>query len=61
MISTNRYDQYDQVLAEADNLKNQMSVLRKHHIDRMQNDGDDSKLEVSLVYLNILQREPRIS
>lgn len=55
MISTNRYDQYDQVLAEADNLKSQMSVLRKHHIDRMQNDGDDSKLEVSLVYLNILQ------
>ncbi|EXG77808.1 phosphate/sulfate permease [Xylanibacter oryzae DSM 17970] len=55
MISTNRYDQYDQVLAEADNLKNQMSALRKHHIDRMQNDGDDSKLEVSLVYLNILQ------
>jgi hypothetical protein len=55
MISTNRYDIYSQVLNEADDVKNLISSVRKHHIDRMQNDKDNSILQVSLLYLNMLQ------
>ena len=55
MISTNRYGLYSQVLNDADNVKNQISAVRKHHIDRMQSDKDNSRLQVSLLYLNVLQ------
>ena len=55
MISTNRYDIYSQVLNEADDVKNLISSVRKHHIDRMQNDKDNSIQQVSLLYLNMLQ------
>lgn len=55
MLSTTRFDEYDAVLGEADALKDELSVIRKHHYDRMQSDHDVSNLKISLVYLNILQ------
>ena len=55
MLETTRFTEYDEVLAEADKLKDELSVIRKHHYDRMQSDHDVSNLKISLVYLNILQ------
>ena len=55
MLETTRFAEYDEVLAEADKLKDELSVIRKHHYDRMQSDHDVSNLKISLVYLNILQ------
>lgn len=55
MLSTTRFDEYDSVLEEADKLKDELSSVRKRHIDRMQNDRDDKNLKVSLLYLNLLQ------
>ena len=36
MISTRRFDNYRNVLAEADECKDELSVVRKRHIDRIQ-------------------------
>lgn len=55
IISTNRYDTYKDVLAEADTCKDDLSALRKQHIDRMQRESSNKNLQISLVYLNILQ------
>ena len=55
MLSTMRFAQYDKVLGEADMLKDKLSVLRKQHIDRMQNDTAASNMKISLIYLNVLQ------
>lgn len=55
MLSTTSFNEYDDVLSEADKLKDELSVIRKHHYDRMQSDHDVSNLKISLVYLNILQ------
>ena len=55
MLSAMRFDEYDAVLTEADALKDQLSILRKRHIDRMQQDHDPGNMKISLVYLNILQ------
>lgn len=55
MLSTRQFTAYDTVLMEADQLKDELSVVRKHHYDRMQNDHDTQNLKISLVYLNILQ------
>lgn len=55
LISTRRYDNYRDVLADADNLKDELSVLRKRHIDRMQRTPDNASFQVSVVYLNLLQ------
>ena len=55
MISTGRYDNYTNVLAEAERCKNELSVVRKHHIDRMSQEQGNTHLQVSLVYLNVLQ------
>ena len=55
MLSTTHFDEYDSVLTEADQLKDELSVIRKHHYDRMQSDHDVKNLKISLVYLNILQ------
>ena len=54
-IETNRYENYREILAEADACKDELSVLRKKHIDRLQNMKDNSLMQISLVYLNILQ------
>ena len=55
MLSSGRFLSYDEVLAEADRVKDDLSALRKHHLDRMQRDYDNNNLKISLVYLNILQ------
>ncbi len=55
MLSTRQFTAYDTVLNEADQLKDELSVVRKRHYDRMQNDHDTQNLKISLVYLNLLQ------
>ena len=55
MISTNRYDMYQDTLNIADECKDELSVMRKRIIDRMYSDSDNNNLKVSLLYLNILQ------
>ncbi|MGI6243130.1 MAG: inorganic phosphate transporter [Prevotella sp.] len=55
LISTRRYDNYRDVLADADNLKDELSIIRKRHIDRMQESPDNINFQVSVVYLNLLQ------
>ena len=55
MLSTGRFDEYDAVLAQAEELKDQLSSVRKHHYDRMQNGSDASTLKIDLVYINSLQ------
>lgn len=54
-ISTNRFDQYRSVLAEADVCKDQLSALRKVHLNRMQTSRNNKNMQVDMVYLNILQ------
>ena len=54
-IETGRYENYREILAEADACKDELSLIRKKHIDRIQNMGDNTLLKVSLVYLNVLQ------
>ena len=55
LIETGRYQNYREILAEADNCKDLLSVIRKGHIDRIQKSQHDEQLKVSLLYLNILQ------
>lgn len=55
LISTRQYGNYREVLAEADALKDELSIVRKRHIDRMQCAKDNTNFQISLVYLNILQ------
>lgn len=54
-IETNRYENYREILAEANACKDELSVLRKRHIDRMQRMEENNLLQISLVYLNVLQ------
>ena len=54
-IETGRYDNYREILAEADACKDELSIIRKKHIDRIQHTEDNTLLKVSLVYLNVLQ------
>ena len=54
-IETSRYENYREILAEADACKDELSELRQKHIDRMQHLSDNSLMQISLVYLNILQ------
>lgn len=49
------YDNYREILAEADACKDELSVLRKRHIDRIQKTDANEMLQVSFVYLNLLQ------
>lgn len=55
LIETGRYDSYREILAEADACKDELSVLRKKHIDRIQHMTDNTLMQISLVYLNVLQ------
>ncbi len=54
-ISTCRYDNYRDILLEADMLKNKLSAVRKLHIDRIQCSDDNSEMQINMVYLNLLQ------
>ncbi|MCH3969990.1 MAG: inorganic phosphate transporter [Prevotella sp.] len=53
-ISTGSYDNYREILAEADDCKDELSILRKKHLNRMQ-EGDNSQMQINLLYLNVLQ------
>ena len=59
-ISTCRFENYRETLALADRCKDELSVIRKKHIDRIQQSKDNSKLQVSLVYLNLLQESQQL-
>ena len=59
-ISTGRFEHYRDTLAMADKCKDELSVVRKRHIDRMQETKDNSELQVSLVYLNLLQESQQL-
>lgn len=54
-IETSRYENYREILTEADACKDELSVLRKRHIDRMQGIKNDQLIQISLLYLNVLQ------
>ena len=60
MISTGRFDEYDEVLAQAEELKDRLSSVRKHHYDRMQKGSDVSTMKIDLVYINILQESQEL-
>ncbi len=60
MISTRRFEHYREVLADADQCKDDLSVLRKRHIDRLQATSTEGGLQVALVYLNILQESQQL-
>jgi phosphate/sulfate permease len=60
MISTNRFENYRDVLEQADVCKDELSVVRKRHIDRIQESKDNDDLQVSLVYLNLLQESQQL-
>ena len=54
-IETDRYENYREILAEADACKDELSVVRKKHIDRIQHTNGNTLMQISLVYLNVLQ------
>lgn len=60
MISTGRFDEYDEVLSQAEELKDRLSSVRKHHYDRMQKGSDVSMMKIDLVYINILQESQEL-
>ncbi len=55
MIATRRYDNYRWCLDEAEKCKNELSRLRKKHLDHMQDSSFSEAYNISVVYLNILQ------
>ena len=59
-ISTGRFEHYRDILALADQCKDKLSVVRKNHIDRIQRAKDNENLQVSLVYLNLLQESQQL-
>ncbi len=59
IISTGQYENYREVLANADACKDLLSTVRKRHINRIKQ-SDDSDFKVSLVYLNILQESQQL-
>ena len=54
-IETDRFENYREILAEADACKDELSVVRKKHIDRIQHTKGNTLMQISLVYLNVLQ------
>ena len=59
IISTGQFENYREVLENADQCKDFLSKVRKQHIDRIQESNDDN-FKVSLVYLNILQESQQL-
>lgn len=59
-IETGRYENYRQTLEDADILKDELSVMRNKHIDRMQDNLSNSQMQVNLLYLNVLQESQQI-
>ena len=59
LIATGQFENYREVLENADQCKDFLSKVRKQHIDRIQQ-SDDDNFKVSLVYLNILQESQQL-
>ena len=59
-IDRGDYSAYRSVLDDADKCKNDLSALRKRHLDRMQKKGDSRTLKVDILYLNILQETQQL-
>lgn len=59
-ISTCRFEHYRDTLALADKCKDELSVVRKRHIDRITQMKDNNLLQISLVYLNLLQESQQL-
>ncbi len=59
LIATGQFENYREVLENADQCKDFLSKVRKQHIDRIQQSNDDN-FKVSLVYLNILQESQQL-
>ena len=55
LLASGRFFGYDDILVEADGVKDELSFIRKRHFDRIQSDHDMANLKISLVYLSILQ------
>lgn len=55
LIETGHYDTYREVLEEADNCREQIAELRKKVIDQLQKVKNNDNMQVTLVYLNLLQ------
>lgn len=47
-------------MADADEVKNGLSDLRRQHLSRMQTDQDTQKIQVSIVYLNLIQETQQL-
>ena len=58
-IATRDFIDYRTTLAEADKLKDELSVVRRRHIDRMQS-SPGANLQVAIVYLNLLQESQQL-
>lgn len=60
LISNREYATYRDVLVQADECKDELSVIRKRHIDRMHDAVDNSDYQISLIYLNLLQESQEL-
>ena len=59
-ISTGQYANYRATLAEADGCKDDLSLVRKEHLNRMQKGHGTKMIQVDLVYLNLLQETQQL-
>lgn len=60
VIATGRFDNYRELLDEADMFETELSAVRKRHIDRIQMAQGNETFQVSLVYLNLLQESQQL-
>ncbi len=60
MIESNHYEQYRDLLSNADTVKSQIARLRRQLLDKMQSDTSNENYNISLVYLNLLQETQEI-
>lgn len=58
VMITGNYDQADEILKEGDGLKNKISALRRHQMNRIHDESVNVK--TALVYLNILQESQEL-
>lgn len=54
-IDTDNYDNYREILDEADACKDELSALRQKHLYRMQEQGSNDDMKINLIYLNVIQ------
>ena len=59
-ISTGRFENYRDTLAAADTVKDELSEYRHRQIARLQGITDNSRLQVALLYLNLLQESQQL-